>query len=109
MSKKTGSLQASGWGNYRAYPLLLEWTTEAALVKMMGAQNLSKGKALNVAVKEGLTSLGYMTRVTVCNPHRWEPKWNVYGDKYQQCSVCREVGEMLLKPPMTHPEGMKLR
>ena len=94
-------LQPEGWKNWKSYPLLLRAQVEYALTKMMADRNLSKGKALNVAVEEGLTALGYLTRVIVCNPHQWRPEWDVMGDKYQRCAVCKEVQILERKLPFT--------
>jgi len=51
-----------GWRNRSAYPLMVSQIVDHALVKMQADRNLSRGKALNVAIEEGLASLGYLTR-----------------------------------------------
>src|SRR3972149_9208938 len=96
--------QPEGWKNWKAYPLLVDRMSEEALVKLQAAQNLSRGKALNVAIREGLTALGYLTRVIVCNPHQWRPEWDIYGDKYERCTACKEV-RILERREFVRPEG----
>jgi hypothetical protein len=55
-------MQPPGWMNSRSYPLLLSKEDEWALGKMMGDRKISKGKALNQALHEGLIVLGYLER-----------------------------------------------
>lgn len=54
--------QPGGWQNFKAYPLLVSQIVDHALVKMQADRNLTRGKALNVVIMEGLYSLGYLVR-----------------------------------------------
>jgi len=55
-------LQAAGWQNHNAYPLQVSGETEKGLVRYMADKGVSRGKALNQLVREGLYSYGYLTR-----------------------------------------------
>jgi hypothetical protein len=54
--------QPGGWNNYKAYPLLVSQIVDHALVKMQADRNLTRGKALNIVILEGLYGLGYLVR-----------------------------------------------
>src|SRR5712664_1298654 len=63
MSSKTSpGHQPGGWANTKAYPLLVDQQTDHGLVKMQAERNLTRGKAINVCIREGLYALGYLTR-----------------------------------------------
>ncbi|HWY27618.1 MAG TPA: hypothetical protein VNW25_00010 [Candidatus Sulfotelmatobacter sp.] len=51
-----------GWRNRSAYPLMVSQIVDHALVKLQADQNLSRGKALNKCIEEGLISFGYLQR-----------------------------------------------
>jgi|SRR6267378_6295578 len=54
--------QPGGWANHRAFPLLVSNVADHALVKLQAERNLTRGKALNVVINEGLMALGYLER-----------------------------------------------
>jgi len=54
--------QPGGWANTRAYPLLVSQITDHCLVKLQADRNLTRGKALNIVINEGLMALGYLER-----------------------------------------------
>ena len=54
--------QPGGWANTKAYPLLVSQITDHCLVKLQADRNLTRGKALNIVINEGLMALGYLER-----------------------------------------------
>ncbi len=50
----------AGYG--RAYPLLVSQETDEAVTRLRADRGYSLGRAYNVLIREGLYSLGYLTR-----------------------------------------------
>ena len=84
-------MRTGGWTNRSAYPLQISQIADRALVKMQAERNLSRGKALNVALNEGLIALGYLTRQGVEHKHSFVGKTGDDGRKWFECEGCREV------------------
>ena len=71
--------------------MLISQIVDHALVRMQAERNLSRGKALNVALIEGLSVMGYMERKTVCDPHVYTLKTSNLGGRFYQCDKCKDV------------------
>lgn len=62
MSGITSGHRPGGWNARSAYPLMISREIDHCLVKMQADRNISRGKALNLVIAEGLIGFGYLSR-----------------------------------------------